>query len=207
MNLRNSTHSNKLLTPSWLSGLVAIMAGLAMSVGVIVAFHVANNSFRQQLTALSQTQQHQQTLTQPGELPPAQNNSLQANVPVLVLFAFAGVAIYSIATGLVNSVRSLAQIRREINYVNARPKSLLKEFSEQAGLRLGALLVWALFTTVFVRRIIPYAITSAHASAVTVLSVSGIKDAFFAFIVVTLSMHLHAIFLRLVSRRVRVFAV
>ncbi|HTB49294.1 MAG TPA: hypothetical protein VK712_04390, partial [Verrucomicrobiae bacterium] len=97
-------------------------------------------------------------------------------------------------------------LKKELDYVNTRPHELVRTAVQHLALRLLAIIVWFIFIDIFLKRIIPYSITAAHASAANLLSLSAVLYILLSFVMIALSMHVHAILLRLAVRRPRVFS-
>lgn len=197
---------SRLLTPSWLSAMLAVTAGLLVTVGVIVAFSFHNSSIQQQLTAWQQNKP-QRTLTTPDqELVQNDKPTLKGSWPLLVLWTFIGLGVYGIAAGIVRSVSRAAELRESLEYVHAKPHALLKDAAEHIVLRLLATTMLCLLLVLFFRQIVPYGITASRAAAGDLLSLSGLLYAFLSFAIVVVSVHLQVIFLRLAFGRERLFS-
>jgi hypothetical protein len=195
-----------LFTPSWLSGLLAVTTGLVVTVGVIVLFSLHNSQVQQQLVGLQNTAQ-QSALTLPGEAPPnAGTNSLQNTWPLLAFWSVIGFIVYFVIETIVKALSNFAELQDELHYVHAKRDVLLKTTIEYLLLRIVAAVVWLVFIDIFFKRIIPYSITAAYASASSPLSFNSFLYALISFVMIALSMHAHAIFLRLALRRPRVFS-
>jgi hypothetical protein len=198
-------HLGLLLTPSWLSGLVAVVVGLAFSIGVVVVFEANNSSLQQQLLAWQQNQP-QKALTTPDQtLPQSDKPTLQGSWPLLLLWSLAGLVIYAIAAAIVRSLARAEELRESLDYVNARPRAMLAETAEHLLLRGIAAVVLIVFLVAFWHQVVPYSITAAHASAADVLSLDGGLYALLSFALIALSIHVQTILLRLALGRARVF--
>jgi hypothetical protein len=194
-----------LLSPSWLSGLVAIVSGLVLSAGVIVAFSLNNSAFQQQLLGWQQNQP-QQALTTPNQtLTENDRPTLQGSWPLLLLWSVVGLGVYAIVATILHDINRAAELRQSLDYVNARPQTALASTAEHLLLRLIATVVAIVFATFFVRQIVPYVITVAHASASDVLSLDGALYSVLAFSLVVVSVHIQTILLRLALGKARVF--
>lgn len=200
-----ATRLDKLLEPSWLSGLIAVIAGLVVTIGVILAFSFNNSQIQQQLTGLQNTTAP--TLTLPGQNPPGgTKNSLQNTWPLLGFWAIIGFVVYFVVETVAQGVHNLEELREEMGYVHAQRDILLKTAVEYLLIRLLTVIVWLFFIEVFFKRIIPYSILAAHASTADLHSGQSFIYALVSFFMITASLHLHTIFLRLSLRRTRVFS-
>jgi hypothetical protein len=197
-----------LLSPSWLSGLVAIVAGLLVSVGVIVAFSVNNSPVQQQLIAWQQ-HQDQKPLTQPNEVVVHQDKpviNLRDSWSLMVVWGMVGLAVYAIGASIVSSLSRAETLRESLTYVNAKPGALLKDAAEHIVLRLLATAILGILLLLLVKQVLPYSITAAHASAADILSGTGLLYAFLSFALVAFTLHLQTIFARLAVGRLRIFS-
>ncbi len=198
---------NQILSPSWISGLIAVFAGLVVAGGVIIAFSFNNSQIQQQLTAWQHsTPVDEKALATPDQV--VQENdkpTLKGSWPLLIFWSLLGLVVYVIATSITKSIKDAEAFRESLDYVHADKHLLLQGAAQHIALRLTILGLWALFTVMFFKRVIPYSITAAHASAGELLSFQGVTYALVAFLTIALSMHLHAIFMRLSIGKARVF--
>lgn len=193
-----------LVTPSWLSGLIAVATGLFITFGVITAFTLSNSTVQQQLVAWQQSQP-EPVRTAPDPYSAEVKPSLQNNWPLIIIWAGVGLIVYAVAASIMRSFTRAAELKKSLNYVHAKRELLLRDAAEHIALRVVAALILGFILSEFFRQIIPYSITAAHASAADFFTVEGILYAFLSFAVVALSLHIIAIFLRLALGRVRVF--
>ncbi len=202
----DKNHLNLLLTPSWLSGLLAVLAGLIVTVGIIVIFSLHTSGVQQQLTAW-QINKPQRTLTTPDQVL-AENDrpSLNESWPLVVVWAGIGLAVYAVAAAIVRSLSNAEGLRESLDYVNAHPHELLKQTVEHAALRAAAAILLAALTLTIVKKVLPYCITASHASAGDILSPVGILYMLLSFAVLVISLHIETILLRLALGRVRIFS-
>lgn len=192
-----------LLSPSWLSGLVVVFVGFAITAGVIISFSVYNSPIQQQLITWQQSQ------PKPGpsaydERPLTEKPSLQNSWPLIAVWAIIGLGVYFIAASIIRSLNNAVELKKTMNYVNAKPDKILHTAVEHAILRIIASLILIGLFVSFLRHVMPYSITAAHAAAADLISVEGIVYAFLSFAVVIVSLHMQVIFLRLSLGRVRV---
>jgi hypothetical protein len=196
---------DKLLTPSWLSGLLATVAGLVVVVGVCLAFSSTGGALQQQLIDWQNVRQ-QSTLTVPGQTVEAPKNSLQTSWPLLAFWAVIGLIVYFIVEEVITIAKSTSELKEELNYVHARRQDLIRATVQRLLVRIMALVLWLIFIDIFFKRIIPYSITAAQAGNADLTSWAGLYYEALAFVMVAFSFHVHTIFLRIVARKPRVFA-
>jgi hypothetical protein len=196
---------DKLLTPSWLSALVAVAGGFAVSVGVIVAFSFNNSQVQQQLTAWQDTSAS--VLTLPGQAPPgSDNNSLQNTWPLLGFWAVIGLVVYFVVEEGIKTFHNADELRKELNYVHARRDLMIKSQAISILIRLAASVVLIFFIETFFKRVIPYSITAAHASLSDLKSFNAGLYVLLSFCMIALSLHLLTLLLRLAAGRPRLFS-
>jgi hypothetical protein len=197
----------ELFTPSWLSGFIAVVAGLVVTLGVFVLFGIQSSHIQQQLLTLQSTAAPA-TLTLPGQTPPdaGTSSSLLNTWPLLAFWGVVGLMVYFIVETIAKGLANVAELKNELNFVHARRDGLIRTTVEYLAIRVVGAVLWLVFIDIFFKRIIPYSITAAYASASNPRSLDGFLFALLSFIMIALSMHLHAIFLRLSLRRPRVFS-
>jgi len=198
---------DKLLTPSWLSGLIAVAGGLIVTFGVIIAFNVNSSQAHQQLIGWEDTSTP--ALALPGQdLGDASgNNSLQSTWPLLGFWAVVGLIVYFAAESAMRSLQNAEELREELSYVHVRRDLLIKVTLESLLLRLVAAVVLVFSVEAFFKRIIPYSITAAQAASSDPISPGAVLYTLLSFCMVVLSLHLLTVFLRLTAGRARLFSV
>ena len=195
-----------LVTPSWLSGLIAVSAGLIVSVGVIIAFSVNISSVQQQLTVWQQNQPTRE-LTKPSQIVTSNDHpQIKDSWPLLVVWAGVGLLVYIITAAIVHGLSSAEALRESMGYVNSKPLVALEITAGHIVLRIVATIALIALVRIFIKEIIPYGITAAHASASDLLSATGLLYAVLAFAIIVVTIHIQTIFLRLALGRVRVFS-
>lgn len=195
-----------LLTPSWMSGLIAVLVGLIVCVGVITIFNYNNTDVQKQLITWQQSKPDRK-LTTPDQVVEADDTpTLQGSWPLIVLWSVIGLLVYGIAVFIVHSLQSAKQITDSLGYVNAKPETVLISTAEHILIRLLALGVLIGGAYLFWYKVIPYAINAARVAALDSLSFSGAMAALLSFVSIALSLHVLTIFLRLSLARTRVFS-
>lgn len=194
-----------LLRPSWISGFIAVVIGLTLSVGVVVSFE-ANNSLVQQ-HLLSYEQKPQPVLTKPGQnVPENTQSSLKSNLPLLLLWGFVGFLVYLMIASVIQFAAEAEDFKESLDYVNARPKSAIASTAEHVLMRVVAGILLVTFTVALWRQIGPYSVTAALAGVSNIASFDGGLYALLSFGLIAFSLHVETILLRLTLGRVRVFS-
>jgi len=195
-----------LLTPSWLSGLVAVVIGLTISVGVIVAFDAHNSQLQQQLMAWQDTQP-QPGLATPGQSLPENNRpTLQGSWTLLLLWSLVGLLVYSLVATIIRSFVRAEELRESLDYVNAQRQTILVSTAKHLLLRVIASILLLILAAAFWRQIVPYSIAAAHASDTDLVSLDGSLYALLSFSLIVVSLHVQTILLRMALGRTRVFS-
>lgn len=201
---KNRKTISALLSPSWLSGMIAVLAGLFLTIGVIAVFSANTSSVQRQLSSWQQNQPDKPLHT--GALTVEEKPSLKNSWPLLLVWTIIGLVVYAIAGSIVHSISEAEEIHESLGYVNARPDAIIKLTVEHIVLRVLAAIVFGVLVSLFFKSVIPYSITAAHASASDLLSGTGVLYAFLAFAMVAVSLHLQTIFLRMSFGRPRLFS-
>lgn len=195
-----------LLSPSWLSGLIAVVCGLTITIGVITAFSFNNSSIQQQLISRQQNEP-KKPLTKPGEIAPNQDKTgLRHSWPLLIIWAGIGLVVYILVAWIVHSLSDAEALRESLGYVNAKPLVTLEIAFGHFILRFVAAVGLVIMVKIFIDQVIPYSITAAHASVIEAVSPYAFLYALLSFAIVVVSLHLQTIFLRLALGRPRVFS-
>lgn len=195
----------KILTPSWLSGLIAVVAGLTICIGVVAVFHYNDTSVQKQIIAWQQSRPQRQLTTPDQTLAENDKPTLSGSWPLIVIWSLIGLGVYSIAAYIVHSIQSAKQLRDSLDYANVQRETVIRDTIEHLVIRFIALILFVLSCSLFVNRVIPYSITAARVTAIDILSVSGLLAAILSFASVAISLHLLTILLRLTLARTRVF--
>lgn len=195
-----------LLTPSWLSGLLAVVVGLIICVGTIAVFHYNDTTMQKQLIAWQQSKPEKPLTTPEQVLEENDKPTLKGSWPLIVVWSITGLVVYLIAVYVVHSIESTKQFADSINYVNSRPESVLVATAEKLTLRFVSFLFLIATGYLVWHNVIPYGIMAGRVAALDLLSVGGILAAILSFSVVALSLHVLTVFARLTLGRPRVFS-
>jgi len=194
-----------LVKPSVMSATIAVLAGLVLTGGVLIAFATSNSSVQQQILAW-RPQPAQKTLTTPDQtLPENDHPTLKGSWPLLIVWSAIGLAVYAVSVWIIHSLKSAKDLSEEVNYVNAKPKVQLETAFEHFVLRFVSFAILIVLSYLLVKQVVPYSITAAYASSLDIVSGNGLLYAILSFAIVVVTVHLQTIFLRLTFGKVRVF--
>jgi hypothetical protein len=199
----------ELITPSWLSVIVALVVAIGLIVWVILSFELKKTGYTSILTHPGGigASAHQPVLTLPGQNPPNSNTtSLQNTWPLIAFWGMIGLVAYFVVDLIISTLASFNHFNQELSYVHAKRDKLLRNAVELLIVRLADVAIWLFFIDDFFKKLIPKSINLSHHSLHAVNMVQSIEDVSLAFAIIFVAMHLHAIFLRIAFRRPRLFS-
>jgi hypothetical protein len=195
----------QVLSPSWLSGLIIILAGLVVTGGAITTFSLSHSAFKQDLIDWEHAQTKSSIIV-PVQSSETSKPTIANSWSLIVVWGFVGLFTYAIAASIIRFILETMAFRRQMDYVHANPRSMLKNAIEHIVMRLMATGLLAMLVLLSIHRILPYAINASGISATHILSVKGIWYALISFIVTTLCIYVGSILLRLMFGRARLFS-
>lgn len=202
---QNQKIIGQLLTPSFFSGVIAVLVGIVVTGGVLIAFASNTSSIEQQLIGW-QPHNTPSSLTTPDQtLVENDKPTLKGSWPLLVVWSLVGLVVYAIAMSIARSLSDAKELTEELEYVNAKPALELEVAVEHFLARAVSGVVVICLLVVLVRQVIPYSITAAHAAAADIASGSGAEYALLSFAIIVVTLHVITIFTRLAVGKVRVF--
>ena len=191
-----------LLWPSWLSASICLLAGLVVGLGTVLFTHFQTSSFRLQLlNAQVSAPTRYQTLTSH-----ILSNSFISNLPLLLFWTLVGLIVYLFVANIFAGIRNTADLKDELNYVNADRHELIMNALKHLLIRLLVLVVWIIYIFIFFNHIVPYCVAAALAGSG---QLGGLQDGLYiliSIVLMALAVHVHVILLRLLLLRPRVFS-
>lgn len=191
-----------LVTPSWLSGVVAVVGALGIIIGTMLSAQFEGSSLQAEYLKYQST-------ASPANYNDATDNFFGSgfinNLPLLIFWALIGVVVYLFAVSIFNAVRHTAELKGELEYANVNRRSLLMQAGMHLAIRLVALIVWVAYINFFLHQIVPYCMAATLAGMSQITTWQGIGFIILAAVVLVLAIHLHAIMLRLIVLRPRIF--
>jgi len=190
---------------SWLSSLVIVLAGLVVTGGAIAVFSFNHSAFRHEL--LNWEQSHaSKTLSITGRSTKIVNPTLSNSWSVILIWAAVGFIIYLAAAAIVRTIIKVIEFQRQLDYIHANPYSMLKTVIEHLIMRLVAAFLLATLAVVFVYHTLPYVISASDNAASDLWSPHGLHYAALSFALVAVCTYAASVLLRLTLGRERVFS-
>lgn len=129
------------------------------------------------------------------------------NIAILILALFIGMLVFVLLEGLDHVAQKATEAINEVEYIDdvAAKEAMKKEAELRIGLRVATLIVWAGYFIFFARVIIPYCIILGRIDTTHLWTLYNIWNGLAAGTLLMLSLHIHAIFMRLLVLRPRLF--
>lgn len=191
-----------LLKPSWLSGLVVVVASLAIVFGSVAYLHYSGSSWQ---LLLSNQQQHEVESNSVALEQEVTGNVLVSNLPLLVFWAGVGMIVYSFIIALGDIFRNVVELKEEMHYVHANRKSLLGQAILHLVLRAIFLTIWVIYVQYSIHILLPYVIALAYAGSGDIGLIYNMTYLAGAVVIAAISLHLHTVLLRLLLLKPRLF--
>lgn len=198
------TAFGELLKPSWLSGLLAVVISLAVVIGAVALLHY-NGSDWQQLIDHRQ-QQASAVSTNSGTFEDKVNsNAFISSLPLLIFWAGIGMIVYSFIIAITDVFRNVLELKEEMHFVHANRRYLLRQALFHLLLRGIFLLMLVFLVSFTLHTILPYVIAMAYAGSGGLGWIYNATYLVGGVVIGALTLHLHAVLLRLVVLKPRLF--
>lgn len=192
------------LSPSWLSGLVIVVAALVVTGGSIITFSLNHSAFKQDLIGWEQA--HTDSVSLSGQSTQSINPTLANSWPLIIVWAGVGLLTYTVASSIVRFITETMEFKRELNYVHADRSLMVQVTVEHLITRLVAATLLLFLVLLFVFHLLPYTINAGNISAGDLRSVTGVRYALSSFFITAVSVYLATILLRLSLGKARIFS-
>jgi hypothetical protein len=204
-DLNSSNRSLYLLvSPSWLSGLLTVVGALALIAATLIATQFPRSNVWELLQTRPEQSQavndNYQVINDGFSL-----NSFISNIPLMIFWAFIGMLVYSLVINLINAYQHAADIKQEMGYVNIDRHKLVHEVVVRFAVQVAVLILWLCFIVLTLKLLLPYSIAAVQYAAGSDKLTDIIFYNVMAFAIMAVSLHLHAVFLRLLRLRPRFF--
>jgi hypothetical protein len=192
------------LSLSWLSCLVIVLAGLVVTAGTIVTFNLNHSAFKQDLVSWEQSHASK-TISLTGRSAQTGNTTFANSWPFILIWAVVGVIIYVVAASIVRTIIKTIEFERELDYIHANPYSMIKAVIAHLIMRIVAIFLLVTLVVVFVYHTLPYVISASRTSATNLWSLHGLHYAAISFVLTVVCTYAASVLLRLTLGRERVF--
>jgi hypothetical protein len=192
------------LTPSWLSGLIAVTIALVVVAMTVIGLHYRSSDF--QLLRAAQVENQAISYNYQAVNNSFSSNTLLSDLPLLVLWGGVGLVVYSLTMRIVGSYSRAMEFRQELDYVHADRQALIRSAITRALIRLLVLIAWFLYLQFTVHVLLPYVIALAYAGSGS-LDLNLWQETFYLIagvVLLALTIHLHTVALRLALLKTRV---
>lgn len=130
---------------------------------------------------------------------------LSNRASAFVVWALFAVFIIVVCGAIYQTVRNLKSLNTELTDQYLIRKTILSRVLQRLGVHAATVVVWALYGWLFFAFIVPYVIAASLVGAVTFPTLEGIGYIIVATVIISLALHLHIVFLRVLLLRPRVF--
>jgi hypothetical protein len=194
-----------LLQPSWLSGLLAVFASLAIVIGTIVASNFTGSSL-QQLWQAESTKNNSISSNYRTADVGLSSNTIISDIPLFILWGCVGMIAYAFVINIVNAGQNVAELKAELDFVHVDRRRLMRTAGIRLLTRLAVLAIWLAFIRFSMKILLPYALAVIHFASGSVGWFNNIAYTILGFAVLAVCIHFHTIFLRLLRLRPRLFS-
>jgi hypothetical protein len=195
-----------LLTPSWLSGLLAVTVSAIAIIGTIGMNYYSNHGLQGLFNLHGVSSNASISSTSQVLSTNFSASTAVSDIPLFIFWAGVGVIVYSLASNVVSALRDAVDIGEELNYVNVNRRTLVQTAFGHLAIRVVILGVWFAFLRYTTRVILPFVFSITHVSTghVSAVIVVGYPAAAISILVVCL--HIHTILLRGLLLKPRLFS-
>src|SRR5581483_5158345 len=193
----------RLVTPSWASGLFAMLIGITTVIGTILLTRLGNSTQQSLLGLHAVYSQSSLSINVNAVGQHLGSNSFFNNAVLFVLWGSVGLVVYSIVQGLVTEFKNTDDLLREMHYVHANRQTLVHDTTIRAITRLTALAAWWTLAWILLHKVFPYAIASAHLTAYHTVDTHNWLHTLLGFCYCLLSLHGLTVLSRLIVLRPR----
>lgn len=195
----------QILAPTWVVNFIGITIGILATGFVIVSSQYWGSDLRRQIFETQDSvQSSSASATYQDVAANFASNSFLGQLPLLVTWACVGLIVYFFAMAIVRSLGNVVTMREELTFVNAAREDTLRRAWQSLAIRVAATIGWVIFIRLSLTYIVPYALAAANAAS-TGWTLMNAGLAVLAVIILYVDVYIHAIFLRLVLLRTRVF--
>ncbi len=194
----------QILTPSWLSGLVAVVIGLAIVIGAAATLHY-NGSSIQLLRQIQDSKPHAVQENYDVVDDHLSANQLISDIPLLILWGGVGLLVYSLIMKIIETFSSAVNFKRKLQYVHTDRHQLVNQTFLRLAIRILVFVAWLLYIRFTIHVLVPYVIALAYAGSGGLGLFESGGYLLGAAVLMILGIHLHTVMLRLMLLKPRAF--
>jgi hypothetical protein len=192
-----------LFGPSWFSGLIVILAALALVISTVVAMNFHGSSLEFLINDKPEPQVTSTTVQSIDDR--FSSNALISNIPLFIFWGAIGVIAYTFTMSIIGALQNVVDLREEMDYVHVNRRQLLREAGTHLIVRLVALLAWLAYANFSLHFLLPYVVASAQAGSGGLGWLASTGYIVWAIVVATITLHIHVVLARLLWLRPRLF--
>jgi hypothetical protein len=193
----------QLFTPSWVVNFIGITLALLATAGTIILSQYQGSELRRQIFEV-QNSGAVSTDAYNNITSNIADNSFLNTLPLLIVWACVGLLVYYFAVAIIGALGQAVELHDELDYVHVSRQKLMREALLHLGARALAVIGWFIFIKLSLSILIPYALAAANIAAQS-FSFSNVGYALLAVVVIYVDIYVHAVFLRLIALRQRLF--
>ncbi|MDB5170263.1 MAG: hypothetical protein JWN82_659 [Candidatus Saccharibacteria bacterium] len=202
--MKNDKNVWLLLTPSWVTNFIGITLGILITGATIVLSQYQGSELRRQIFEV-QTNSAGSSSAYDNITSNIADNSFLGALPLLIVWACVGLVVYFFAAAILRSFGQAAALHDELEYVHVTRQARIREALLHLGIRAVAAVGWFVFIKLSLSVLIPYALAAASIASHS-FSLQNVGYALLAVLIIYGDVCMHAIFLRLVALKPRLFS-
>jgi hypothetical protein len=133
-------------------------------------------------------------------------NEVISRLPIAILWGALGLILYSIIEFSIRFTRGIAEVKRQLGYVNANRTNILKSLSLRILLRFLTLASAIIFMVIFAKLFFPYLWLNLNLGAYSLPDVRSLPYFLKALIVIIICFHVLTVLMRLFAVRPRLLS-
>lgn len=201
--MKHQNNFIKLVTPSWVVSLIGVTLGILITGATIVLSQYRGSELSRQIFEIQKEGGVSSGVVDSVSANIADNSFLNA-LPLLLVWAGAGLVVYFLASAIIRAFSQAAQLHEELEYVHVTRQERIREALLHLGLRVLVLVGWFIFLQVTLKALIPYVLAAANIAS-DEFSLQSIAYAALAIAITYATVWVHAVFMRLIMLRARIF--
>lgn len=193
-----NNNKNKILVLLEPSSLVAVLIGVIVLLVEITSYIAARGDDSALREGLFATQEiTSPSVRQVGDT--LARNDFTSNLPLFLLYAAAGAIIYCLAVYVYGFFEKSAELRAEMEYVNARPQEMVRSAFWHLVRNVLIIGVWLGYGILFFKQIVPFVLSTAY-SAYTGNLTATIWGVVYTTLLLASTLYIHVVLYRLLRR-------